>query len=63
MVGRGFVSYAKNHYNLINREEEREMPALLYCRGGWSDAMESTGQRQLINKGDTNRASLDKVQS
>jgi hypothetical protein len=37
----------QNHYNLIHREEEREMMGLCLAEGNWGDSVESAGARAV----------------
>jgi aryl-alcohol dehydrogenase-like predicted oxidoreductase len=57
-----FVSM-QNHYNLIHREEEREMMGLCLAEGNWGDSVESAGARAidaaLEQKGNTKRGESD----
>jgi aryl-alcohol dehydrogenase-like predicted oxidoreductase len=57
-----FISM-QNHYNLINREEEREM--LPYCinEGVGVTPWSPLARGKLTNKGETSRAELDEVKS
>lgn len=57
-----FISM-QNHYNLINREEEREMLPYCFSEGVGVTPWSPLARGKLINRGDTNRSKLDKVQS
>jgi 1-deoxyxylulose-5-phosphate synthase len=57
-----FISM-QNHYNLVNREEEREMLPYCLAEGVGLTPWSPLARGKLANKGNTNRSQSDKVQS